>query len=483
MLLARGFTGSATPGKYTRSVSSGNGAPPDKWLAALLSAVAPGVGHIYAGQNERGRRLVAIDMIIVALAAIVIFFFRGEVLKIWASLPSLSLMMVFNLMVLSYRAWAAHDAFHLTSRDSASAPTGAILMASVVWIVVLLPHVALGYLNVVQHSLISEVFVSSEDPSTADTTIPSTSDVDTGTTVTSTSSDPAIWDGLERLNVLLLGSDVGEGRSGIRTDTMIVVSIDPETGDTAMISLPRNFSGIDLPPGFGGWDCQCFPQLLNDLYYYAEQNPEAFPGPGQPGPKVLKATIGHLLGLNIHYYAMVGLEGFVGIVDALGGVEIDVPNRIVDETYPHEDGVTVEHVVIEEGRQHLDGHLALAYARIRRHADDFARMNRQRCVLGAVIEQSSPLELLGRYASIARVLKDHLRTDIPQDRLVDFIDLLPKVDLDRVGILHVDRDYISGTDPGRTYYDQERIREEAQILLADPTAYASDGLVLESTCD
>lgn len=263
---------------------------------------------------------------------------------------------------------------------------------------------------------------------------------------------------------------------------MIVVSVEPESGDTAMISLPRNFSGIDLPPGFGAWDCQCFPQLLNDLYWYAEQNPQAFPGEGEPGPRTIKATIGQLLGLDIHYYAMVGLEGFVGIVDALGGVDIEVPNRIVDETYPHEDGVTIEHIVIEAGPQHLDGHLALAYARIRRHADDFARMNRQRCVLGAVLAQSSPIELLARYGSIARVLKDNLETDIPQERLVDFIDLLPKVGLDRVGVLHVDRDYISGTDPGRTYYDEARIREEAQALLADPMAFAGEGLVLESTC-
>lgn len=466
-------------------MSSGNEESPKKWLAALLSAILPGAGHIYAGRADRGRWLIVIDIALVAAVVGSAVFFQSEILKAWASLPSLSLIMVANLVVLSYRAWAAHDAFHLTTGASSTSRNSAMVLASVVWLVVLLPHVALGYLNIVQHSLISEVFVASEEPTATTTTVITTQDdpSDTPTVTSTTVPEPALWDGLERLNILLLGSDVGEGREGIRTDTMIVVSIDPESGDTAMISLPRNFSGIDLPPGFGNWDCQCFPQLLNDLYYYAEENPEAFPGSGEPGPRTIKATIGHLLDLDIHYYAMVGLEGFVGIVDALGGVEIDVPNRIVDETYPHEDGVTTEHIVIEEGPQNLNGHLALAYARIRRHADDFARMNRQRCVLGAVIEQSSPLELLGRYASIARVLKDHLKTDIPQDRLVDFIDLLPRVSLDRVGILHVDRDYISGTDPGRTYYDEERIRTETEALLADPTAYASEGLVLESTCE
>ena len=426
-----------------------------------------------------------VDGVLIVLGGAAVLYFRSEVLKAWASLPSLSLIMVVNLVLLSYRAWAAHDAYHLTARGRRQ-PSGwaPLALASAVWLVVLIPHVALGYLNVVQHSLIAEVFEAREVLATS-TTIPDSSPGASSTTSGSTSTipQPALWDGLERLNVLLLGSDVGEGRRGIRTDTMIVVSIDPESGDTAMISLPRNFSGIDLPPGFGVWECQCFPQLLNDLYYYAEENPDAFPGTGEPGPRAIKATIGHLLDLDIHYYAMVGLDGFVGIVDALGGVEIDVPNRIVDETYPHEDGVTIETGVIEAGEQRLDGHLALAYARIRRHADDFARMNRQRCVLGAVIEQSSPLELLARYGSIAQVLIDHLKTDIPQDRLVDFIDLLPRVSLDRVGVLHVDREYVSGTDPGRTYYDEERIKAETQTLLADPTAFAGEGLVLESTCD
>jgi LCP family protein required for cell wall assembly len=250
-----------------------------------------------------------------------------------------------------------------------------------------------------------------------------------------------------------------------------------------MVSLPRNFSGIALPSGMGLWDCNCFPQLLNDLWFVASESPDAFPGDGEPGPRALKATLGHLLGVEIQYYAMVGLDGFVGIVDALGGVTIEIPNTIIDETYPHEDGVTIENVVIEEGTQHLDGHLALAYARIRRHADDYARMNRQRCVLGAVLEQSSPMELLASYGAIAEVLKETLVTDIPRERLVDFIDILPRVSRERVGILAVNRDYISGTDTGRTYYDQDRIRQEAQALFDDPTSGGVGQLSLENTCD
>ena len=462
--------------KYTRKVSVGRIRRP--WVASLLSALFPGAGQIYAGASDRGRRLVFVDLSLFVLLGITVLFFRTQVLKAWASLDTLSLIMVGNLLLFSYRAWAAHDAHGLMARRPGSAQVSRLGVV-LVGLVVLVPHVALGYLNVVQYSLISEVFA----PAATTTTIQGSVTTEPGGQTQSTIPGPVLWDGLERLNILLLGSDVGEGRRDIRTDTMIVVSIDPESGESAMISLPRNFSGIDLPEGMGLWDCNCFPQLLNDLYFAATQNPDAFPGSGDPGPRAVKATLGQLLGLDIHYYAMVSLEGFVGIVDALGGVEIYVPNTIVDETYPHEDGVTIENVVIESGWQHLDGHLALAYARIRRHADDFARMNRQRCVLGAVISQSSPFELLARYGSIAEVLKDTLETDIPRDRLVDFIDIVPKVSMDRVGVLAVNRDYVSGTTSGRTYYDQERIRAEAQALIADPTSGGPSGLALDELCD
>ncbi|MGB7860117.1 MAG: LCP family protein [Acidimicrobiia bacterium] len=454
---------------------------PSPWLAALLSALIPGLGQIRAGDRRRGVRLVIIDLVLVALFVIALLFFQTSVLKAWASLPTLSLIMVGNLMLLSYRGWAAYDAFNVSGGSAGVAATAITVVVGVaVWMVVLVPHLAVGYYNVVQYSLISEVFAP------ADTGVEAAPDSPTeteGAPATETTLKPqAIWDGLERLNVLLLGTDVGAGREDVRTDTMILLSIDPESGDAAMISLPRNMSGVTLPDGYGVWDCNCFPRLLNDIYFEATENPEYFPGEGEPGPRAIKATIGNLLGLDIHYYAMVTLDGFVGIVDALGGVDIEVPNTIVDETYPHEDGVTVENVVIEAGEQHLDGHLALAYARIRRHADDFARMNRQRCVLGAVLAQSSPIELLASYGAIAEVLKATLETDIPQDRLVDFIDLLPVISFDRVGVLHVDREYISGTDTGRTFYDEDRIKAETALIIADPTS-AYDGLSLENTCD
>lgn len=446
-------------------------------MAALLSALVPGVGHIYANENTKGRILVAIDAGLIAVLAIVALFFQTGAIKAWASLDTLALIMVGNLALLSFRAWAAYDAHGLIAGRRVGL-AGARVAAAAIAVVLVVPHFVIGYYTVVQYSLIAAVF---DDPTPTTPTTPPIADAGSTTTVP---GPPAIWDGLERLNVLLIGSDVGPDRTGIRTDTMIIVSIDPESGDAAMISMPRNMYRVPLPDGVGPRDdCDCFPKLLNDLWYEANLHPDQYPGEGEPGPRAVKKVLGSLVGLDIHYYAMVSLQGFVGIVDALGGVTIDVPARIVDETYPHEDGVTIQHVVIDQGTQHLDGHNALAYARIRRHADDYARMNRQRCVLGAVVSQSSPVEILARYGAIAAVLKDNLDTDIPRDRLLDFIDILPKLSTDRIGVLSVDRDYVTEVVEGRSFYDTDRIYADAQALLADPTSGAPGGLDLGDACE
>ena len=229
----------------------------------------------------------------------------------------------------------------------------------------------------------------------------------------------------------------------------------------------------------------CSPCIITHLWANGEWYPDAFPGPQHPSVNALKAAIGLTFDVEIHYYAKVDLAGFVGIVDALGGVTIEVPKRIVDEQYPHEDGGT-EYIVFDEGRHHLDGHQALAYARIRRHSGDFARMHRQRCVVGALVEQTSVLDLLRGYGELASAVKAHVETDIPIERLGDFVDLLSRVSLDRMATLRVTRyNYGAGGHAGYQLYDLDRLRIDAHALMADPTAHLAtqDGTGFEATCD
>lgn len=414
------------------------------------------------------------------------------VAKILVQPRLLVLLMILNLALLAYRVWAADDAYRSAKAAGAAgvrlAPVG---IGLIVGAILLIPHAALAYYDIVQYNLIATNFAAEDVAAPPATTLaPATGSGSPSTTFAGVTRapGPAIWDGLERLNVLLLGSDAGRDRRAIRTDTMIVVSIDPVTGDAAMLGVPRNFARVPLPEGHGVWgDCQCFPRLLNDLYYAGTERPSAFPGPGTPEENAIKGGIGELLGIEIHYYALVTLDGFVGVIDALGGVDINVPVRIVDEEYPHEDGVTREFVDIQPGLQHLDGHFALAYARIRRHADDYARMNRQRCVLEAVLEQSNPVELLFAYPRIAGVLSDALQTDIPISRLPDFIDLLPKIDGERIVTLRfIPPTYLAGFDAnGNNTPDVDRIRQDVQTVLSLSPADAVAALgisALEDAC-
>lgn len=473
-----------------------DGHPPrSRWLATLASSLVPGWGQIYMGERRFGLWLVAIDSVLLASAVVAMVGFRLEVAKLWVTPDALIVMGAFNVLLLMYRALASSAAFSSAPVEPWALLPVAGTAAAVVLVVV--PHLVLGYLTFVQYDLIAAVFpepipVAAETTTTApipSTAIPSTSSTTAVTTTTvapaTTTTEPAIWSGLDRLNVVLLGADAGEGRTGVRTDTTIVVSIDPVTGYTVILGVPRDLSNAPLPPGMGLWGCDCFPDLITHLYDAAVRSPDAFPGPGEPPFNAIKGALGEIFGLPIHYYAMVTLDGFVGVVDALGGVRIDVPQTIVDEIYPHEDGST-ESVVIEAGEQHLDGHLALAYARIRRHSDDFARMHRQRCILGAIVAQTGPLEIIANFGDIAQAAKDHVTTDIPQDRLVDFVDLIPRVSTDRIATLRITRDeYQTGSAPGRVYYDLDRIRQDAQALIADPSAAIDElGLApLDATCD
>lgn len=284
---------------------------------------------------------------------------------------------------------------------------------------------------------------------------------------------------------MLLGSDAGVGRIGTRTDTIILFSIEPDTGDAAMFSIPRNLTEAPLPEGMGVWGCNCFPDILTHLWANGEWYPDAFPGPQAPSVNALKGALGLIFGLDIHYYAKVELSGFVAMIDALGGVTIDVPKQIVDPSYPHEDGGT-ENVVIEEGLQLLDGHHALAYGRIRHNSGDFARMHRQRCLIGAIIRETDVADVVAGSLQLAAAVVEHVETDIPIEDLADFVELLSRIELDRLATLRITSyNYGASGHAGYQIYDLEQIKADAATLMDDPTVQldTQDGVGFEATCD
>ncbi len=462
------------------------GDPKRPLLAAVLSAVLPGTGQLYAGKWRRALGMFAIDLAVIGFAGFAAYN-TLEVVKAAFRPGVLVAAMVGNIVLLGFRVWAVDDAYHLVAKDrSGRVPTA---MGAVLGIILVGPHVVAGYYDIVHYDFITSTFAEEEATTTTvpvGTTVVATAAASgTTTTVFEVEPGPVLWDGLERLNILLLGADAGVGRESIRTDTMIVVSIDPASGDVALFSLPRNFVQVPLPTEMGIWGCDCFPRMLNDLYVAGVESPQAFPGPADPSVNAIKGGFGELLGIPIHNYALVTLEGFVGVVDAIGGVTLDVPFVIVDETYPHEDGVTIEYVEIPAGEQHLDGHLALAYARARRHADDYARMSRQRCLVDAILEEADPVALALGYPELAGVLGDTMETDISLSRIPDLIDLLPSIDLDNmISIRFIPPQYLGGFDDnGLNIPKTDLIREHVQIVINSTPQEARQILGIEPIDD
>ncbi len=451
---------------------------PHPLLAAGTSALLPGLGQLLVGDRKKARNLFIIDVVVLA---VLLFFFhdRVSILTAFVKPTSMVLLMIVNIALLGYRVWAADDAYRSASTTGSSVSRVVGLTAMVaLGAFLLMPHVVFGYYDLVQYSLITTVFDDGEASATTTTTLAgaaSSSDTDASGSTTSSTTTTVVeetpWEDLDRLNILLLGGDFGVGRTGIRTDTMITVSIDPKTGEAAMFQVPRNWTYSPLPEGQGIWDCNCYPELINELWIQGEQHPEAFPGPGEPPENAVKGVISEFLGIPIHYYALVNLDGFVDIIDAIGGVDIYVPEQIVDDEYPLLDG-TLTRLVIEQGQQQMDGVEALAYARTRHADSDYFRMSRQRCVLEAAMAQTDPASLLLNFGKFAEVIKETTTTDIPVDLLPKLVELLPSVEIEEVvSVRFIPPEYhLKFRDDGKPgrIANIDLVHEHVQLVIDDP---------------
>lgn len=235
------------------------------------------------------------------------------------------------------------------------------------------------------------------------------------------------WSKQERVNILLLGLDTrvpGDSRS----DTMILVSIDPAAKTTALISIPRD---LWVPiPGFGE-------NRINAAYQFGETNGVAGGGPG-----LAMQTVEQNFGVPVHYFAQVDFEGFRGIVDALGGVTIDVQRPLIDNEYPSDSGSAYQRIYIPMGVQHMDGHTALQYVRSRHADSDLGRNERQQAMLLALREQGSQISVLGKVDGILRELKGAVRTDLSFTQVGSLAKLAQGIPRDSVRQLAVGGDLV-----------------------------------------
>ena len=218
----------------------------------------------------------------------------------------------------------------------------------------------------------------------------------------------------ERVNILLLGIDQRDHDPGpYRTDTMILVSLDPATDSAAMLSIPRDL-WVTIP-GFGE-------SRINTAHYLGD----AYDYPGG-GVALAKKTVWYALGVPVHYYVRVNFAGFEKMVDAIGGLTIEVEDAIHDEEYPDENFGTLV-VDIPAGIQHMDGKTALQYARSRHGTGDYDRMARQQAVIMALRDKALSLDIpLSRIPQFVELAGDSLRTDLGLDEIVALADVAKRV--------------------------------------------------------
>jgi polyisoprenyl-teichoic acid--peptidoglycan teichoic acid transferase len=231
-----------------------------------------------------------------------------------------------------------------------------------------------------------------------------------------------------RYNVLLVGGDSGAGRWGMRTDSMTVASIDASTGKTVLIGLPRNMTNFPFAKGSvmhkawpHGFDCGYPNCELNGIPTWVGDHASLFKGVKNPAMNGTVSAIEGITGLRINYWAMVNLAGFRGLVDAVGGVTLNVRQPIPVGGL----GADVTGY-IQPGVRKLNGFDTLWFARSRDSSDDYSRMARQKCVMNAMLHQISPQTVLTNFEKIAKASSAMVSTDIPSSEVDRFMQLALK---------------------------------------------------------
>ena len=419
------------------------------FAAAFLSLVFPGLGHVYLGAYRRGLGFAAPPLLAAALVAgfavrMTAFDLAGLAVQSWFQIA----VFVGNLVALVYRAAAIVDAWsiarmlggravgslsdrsprgrHGLHREPVRGPPGHERC----------PHrgrpvrpapVGDDQLHLQPgHGLRRHRLARRERQRGRGHAVPGDGRAEHRTCGDAASVVPQ-WNGKDRLNILLIGADEQQG--GHRTDTMITVSIDPTTGQVVMFQLPRDTVDVPVPPGparsvYGS----TYYNKINGFLSSAANRPDAFPGTkATRGYTGLKSILGYLYGLDIQYYVEVNFEGFQKVVDALGGVTVNVQIPVLDDNFP-EPGAHRERLYVPAGVQHMTGVQALEYSRSRKSTSDFDRAARQQRVIVSLRRQLDIGQALQNIDTLAAAIGQSVRTDIPRELVPQLLGLAEKVD-------------------------------------------------------
>ncbi len=371
----------------------------------ILGLLLPGSPQLLAGNRLLGKvgiRATIVGWASIAVLAILFFVKRSWVLTIFAT-PAMGGIVAIILYVYGFGfAILLLDAFRLSLLGRLY-PVGRYVMIS---------------LFLVFSFLGASVFVTGANTlKTADNTVES---------IFRQKGFSSPSDG--RYNILLLGSDAGKDRFGVRTDSMSVLSFNANTGAMVNIGIPRNLQHAPIPADsplrkFYG---QSWDDLMNSVYKNVTDNhssayPDAVKNGSTPGIEAVRDLAEGVTGLKIQSFVMINMTGFKMLIDSLGGLTIDVKQRLPIGGQL-DDGSDASGW-IEPGVQTLDGRLALWYARSRHGTSDYSRMARQHQVEQLIIKKLTPSYVLSHFDSLAQAAKTLIDTDIPDGMAATYADL------------------------------------------------------------
>ena len=370
-------------------------------VAAMLSFFVPGLGQAYNGQYSLAALFATPLALIVGLALLVVTHGTNALSRLLDARLLIALI-VLDLAFLGWRLVAILQAHGYRSRLRVGRWT--------TWVTIVAAVLTVGMHAVPAYYAAKAVDTLGSVSLEGGGDLLDGGNADGGVAIVEPSDQPEVSAG-ERVTVLFVGIDFGPGRDQRLTDTMLVATLDPVSGEAAMISVPRDLYGVELPDG------STYDAKLNSLMSTAASDPGRYP---LGGAGTLKSAIGDLLGTRIHYFAAIDLAGMREVIDTIGGVEITVARTVDDPTY-YDVFTGRMGLYIPAGEQHMDGTTALAFVRSRMGAGetDFTRAERQQQVLTAIAEKLTAGNLLVTLPGLLDAVRDNVATDIPSARLPD----------------------------------------------------------------
>ncbi|HYI66862.1 MAG TPA: LCP family protein [Candidatus Limnocylindrales bacterium] len=454
---------------------------PRPWLAASLSFLFPGLGQAYAGQ----RVLAAIFALpVVVLIVVVIALqngFGGPMRNSLLSSGFLAAVIIGNVLLLCWRTAAiVHAALRPPISDRHERRI-ALTSVAILVVLTIAMHAWVGIVVAHLDDTLSQVF--------GGTLVPNEPLPEPSGSEEPVNAPEYRWDGTDRINVLLLGTDAHVTREQVLTDVILVVSVDPVAGTAEMISVPRDTGFVPLPDEsvFSG---ALYPEKVNGLSTVASLDPETWCpdliyDADACGLRTIERSIGLYLGIDIHHYALVDMAGFAELIDAVGGLRLCLPGELTDPEFDGSlDNLDVdEALVLPAGCHEYNGIDALAYARSRQGwielpdgtrepQTDFSRNERQQAVLLALRDEMAQADLIFELPAVLRAVGRTVSTDFPRDQAGDLASLLPLIagrDIERVVLGYPDFVDLPA-EPEVNYLlvpKRDAIREEMARLFGD----------------